>query len=254
MLINVICQLHQGFKLKLNIDAQHKMEVDYTVGVRQDDNMVPILFLFLMQAFNKSYAKHNPPPPNDPFDTEFCYHQTTATPPVAIFGTSPTQLEHMAQLFDLTRHFLLMMLLTSMEHALKDMKQLVNCWYTFADSVSSCMLALLMPMAIRLPSPKLKQCTAELDAAKADLVFGDKNELYIPFTDCFKYLGSCIHESLCDDVEIDYRLQQATQQATALQNFWNLTVDPHTKRQMFLAIPVNTAFYGCESWTLTANL
>jgi hypothetical protein len=102
--------------------------------------------------------------------------------------------------------------------------------------------------------PTLPKEPDELATAKADLVFRDNNEFFIPFMDCFKYLGCCIHESLRDDIEIDYHLQQATQQAAALQNFWNSTVDLHTKRQMFLAIPVNTAFYGCESWTLTANL
>jgi hypothetical protein len=105
--------------------------------------------------------------------------------------------------------------------------------------------------------PALPKEPDELATAKADLIFGDNNEFFIPFTDCFKYLVSCcIHESLRDNVEIDYHLslQQATQQDTALQIFWNLTADLHTKQQMLLAIPVNTAFYGCKSWTLTTDL
>ena len=34
--------------------------------------------------------------------------------------------------------------------------------------------------------PALPKETAELDATKADLVFGGNNEFYIPFMDCFK--------------------------------------------------------------------
>jgi hypothetical protein len=77
--------------------------------------------------------------------------------------------------------------------------------------------------------PALPKEPAELATTKADLVFRDKNEFHIPFMDCFKYLGCRIHESLCDNVEIYYLLQQATQQAAALQNFWNSTADLHTK-------------------------
>ena len=102
--------------------------------------------------------------------------------------------------------------------------------------------------------PATPKTPTELATAKADLIFGSNNKFYIPFTACFKYLGCCIHESLRDDEEILHHLQVATQQAAALQNFWHSSADIKTKWQIFLAIPVNTALYGCESWTLTADL
>ena len=58
-LIDVIRHLHNEFKLELKLDAKNHMEIDYTAGIRQGVNMAPILFLFLIQAFNESYAKHN---------------------------------------------------------------------------------------------------------------------------------------------------------------------------------------------------
>jgi hypothetical protein len=38
-LIDIIRWLDRDFKLKLKIDAKNKMEIDYTVGVRQGCNM-----------------------------------------------------------------------------------------------------------------------------------------------------------------------------------------------------------------------
>jgi hypothetical protein len=55
--------------------------------------------------------------------------------------------------------------------------------------------------------PALPKEPDELATAKDDLISGDNNEFFIPFTDCFKYLGYRIHESLLDHVEIDYHLQ-----------------------------------------------
>jgi hypothetical protein len=44
------------------------------------------------------------------------------------------------------------------------------------------------------------------------------------------------------------------QQVGALTSFFrNKAVDMDTKRQIFLAIPANTALYGCESWALKAH-
>ena len=101
-------------------------------------------------------------------------------------------------------------------------------------------------------SPKTE---TELQRAKSDLIFGNQNhQLYIPFDKTFKCLGCRIAESLNDEVEISHRLTQASNQVAALKNFWNSSVDLQTKRQIFLAIPVNTALCGCESWTLTTQL
>jgi hypothetical protein len=58
-LINVIRQLHNNFNLKLIFDKKNKAFIDYSISVRQGDNMAGLLFLFLMQAMDDSFqAQH----------------------------------------------------------------------------------------------------------------------------------------------------------------------------------------------------
>ena len=55
-LISVICCMHKNFQLKFSIGSTQCV-VNYTVGVRQGDNMAPIPFLFLMHAMSETLAK-----------------------------------------------------------------------------------------------------------------------------------------------------------------------------------------------------
>jgi hypothetical protein len=67
-------------------------------------------------------------------------------------------------------------------------------------------------------------------------------------------LGSRITTDLKDIADINNRLRQAKGQVAALGTFFRTNADTWSKRLMFLAIPTNTALYGAESWTLTAEL
>jgi hypothetical protein len=59
---------------------------------------------------------------------------------------------------------------------------------------------------------------------------------------------------LKDVTDINNQLRQAKGQAAALSTFFHSTADTWSKRLIFLAIPVNTALYGAESWTLNVEL
>jgi hypothetical protein len=54
--------------------------------------------------------------------------------------------------------------------------------------------------------------------------------------------------------DINNRLRQAKGQAAALGTFFHSTADTWSKQLIFLAIPMNTALYGTESWTLNVEL
>jgi hypothetical protein len=95
---------------------------------------------------------------------------------------------------------------------------------------------------------------AELDATKADIIFCDNNQYYIPFTTKFKYLGSHITHNLKDITDISTHLHQAKEQTTALGTFFHSSADTSSKCLIFLALLINTALYGAESCTLTFNL
>ena len=50
--------------------------------------------------------------------------------------------------------------------------------------------------------PADQKTNAEMQSATADLIFGDDNEYYIPFTNTFKYLGCHINTSITNETEI----------------------------------------------------
>ena len=70
----------------------------------------------------------------------------------------------------------------------------------------------------------------------------------------FCYLGCIFTSDLSDKTEILTRLRNASNQIGAMANFFRSTADISTKLQIFMAVPVNTALYGCESWALTEYL
>jgi hypothetical protein len=74
---------------------------------------------------------------------------------------------------------------------------------------------------------------------------------YVTFSRKFKYLGSRISYSLCDDDDINARLAAASQSMGALKEVWrNSHLDTYSKYLLFCAIPVNLLLWGCENWSL----
>ena len=103
--------------------------------------------------------------------------------------------------------------------------------------------------AMFIPARPMTQ--EDIDAATTNIVFGTQ---YVPFTQEFQYLGSRMTTDLKDVTNINNRLRQAKGQAAALGTFFHSTANTWSKRLIFLAIPVNTALYGAESWTLNVEL
>ena len=75
---------------------------------------------------------------------------------------------------------------------------------------------------------------------------------FVSFTNCFKYLGSIISSNLNDEIDIDARISQANKAMGALRGYFRCPqVNLHSKRLIYLAIPINLVLWGVESWALT---
>jgi hypothetical protein len=80
------------------------------------------------------------------------------------------------------------------------------------------------------------------------------NEGTISFCQQFKYLGSTVTNDLRDDVEIEIRIKKANAQFGALKSvLLRKTLRLQTKINLFNAIVINTALWGCESWSLSSS-
>ena len=254
-LINVICRMHENFQLKFSLGST-RCVVDYTVGVRQGDNMAPILFLFLMHAMSETLAKKRAREQQIPGLT-FRYHRTTGSQrgrirnqpqpqrtqgisfelvdalfvdDTAVVASSYDDLTHAA--VELHEHFRRFGLLMHVGTLLED--------GTWEKSKTEAMF---------FPAN-----TSGTDGAVPPPALFPDGQHRIEYTAVFRYLGSRLTPSLTDATDIDIRIRQASNQLGAAGNFFRSCADLHTKRSVFLSIQVNTLLFGCESWALTTEL
>jgi hypothetical protein len=77
------------------------------------------------------------------------------------------------------------------------------------------------------------------------------NGAYFHFTNSTKYLGSIVTSCLRDSADITARTSKAYGTIGALKQFFiGREVPLDIKLMLYLAIPLNTVTWGCESWAL----
>jgi hypothetical protein len=71
----------------------------------------------------------------------------------------------------------------------------------------------------------------------------------------FKYLGSFVSFSLCNDFDIENQVTAATLLMGALKKVWNSPhLDIWSKYLLFWAIPMNLLLWGCKTWLMQKAL
>jgi hypothetical protein len=83
----------------------------------------------------------------------------------------------------------------------------------------------------------------------------DVDDGFVTLCRHFKYRGSFVSFSLCDDFDIKNRVTAAMQSMGALKNVWNSPhLDIWSKYLLFRAIPMNLLLWGCEMWSMRKAL
>ena len=78
---------------------------------------------------------------------------------------------------------------------------------------------------------------------------------FVTFCHRFKYLGSFVSFSLCDDYDIKKHVTSTTQSMGALKNVWDSPhLDIWSKYLLFRAIPMNLLLWGCETLSMRKAL
>lgn len=217
------------------------------MGVKQGDNMAGILFLFLIQAMAETLADH--------WDIEtpkFWFHNNTnhARPLGRLIGQPWKSLGTVFELF----YFLYVddigFLFLSYDELVRGSRILFAHFARFGlimhigrgDKASK-------SEAMFFPRRSLHAPVNDADVATFDVHNG-----FISFTNAFKHLGCIIIPCLHDDAEISACIRKAMGQLRSLVNVFRANDVPLAvkRRATYIALPLNTVLWGCESWILKA--
>ena len=261
-LINVIKCLYQPVTIKFTW-GKNKHDFPSLVGVKQGDNLAPILFLFIMQAAMETleavWSQHNIEAPSFSWDPD--------SEDGSINGTITTQPTHRAgTIFQFFRSLYAddgAFMFSSRDDMINGMSLLhlhfQRCgllMHVGTRATPSSKGSKSKTEAMYFPSKQLKDIPAdELAANKADFDLTCEGGGCISFTDEFRYLGSLISCDLTDNSDIQQRIGLASKAFGSLRKeiFCNQSLKEVTRVRLFTAIVINLLLWGCESWTLTAG-
>jgi hypothetical protein len=249
-LLDVIKRLYDGASVNLKIGEAEPRSIPYTVGVKQGDAMAPVLFLFLIQAFaetiEEEWEKAEIEIPS------FNFHRNRERPIGRLVGQRTQSKGTLILLNNLLYVDDGAFIFTNRE----DMEKAAGLIFDhFAK------FGLIMHIgtngkkskteAVYYPPKLLNE--GEEPKVKITETFPVKHG-YVGFTENFKYLGSLINSDLRDIHEIKQRIRKATNQMHELNHLWrNKHVEQDIKVWLYLALPVNTLLWGCESWAISAE-
>ena len=239
----IITRLHTGCQVKLKV-GDSDIQFDSTIGVKQGDNLAPILFLVVMQAVIETLEPIWPAEKLD-FRTKehgCCQGQNWTTKGRIFKFWASLYADDTAIVFRSRAE--LEMCMPVLDAHLKRFGMLMHVKSAGGkkEAKTECMF---------FPRPGLAYESGDT----SPVLVNDKGDT-ISFCKSFKYLGSRIHWDLCDDDDVLSRLKAATGAFGSLRDsvFNSKFIRPYTKKIVYLTIVVNLLLYGSESWCLTEKL
>ena len=253
-LVSVIMKMYTNVSIKFDIEDVKKT-ISSTSGVKQGDNLAPVLFLYVVQAVIDTWEQRWDegnlplrwlPPTNTGKDRgqltsinwrnsgeTFDINETLYADDAAFCFTSKEKLTKGTKLlqeifdeFGLTIH--------------------IGTGFGTPEKEDSKTVAMFIPGA---------GSSTNIELAESPLIFNTEDKQYIPFVKIFCYLGTLITTNLRDDSDIDNRVRLAKGALAALKkNVLNCRSLPQkAKTRAFQSLCVSLLLAGCETWSLTST-
>jgi hypothetical protein len=250
-LVDVVRRLYHDTEIKLKVGKEERT-IPHSVGVKQGDNMAPALFLFLMQAMAEALEKEWTECDIDV--PQFRHFEEREGGRLLGQGWR-------AQGKLLELHCLLYVddgafLFTNRKDTITASRLIHRTMARFGlimhigrDGKKSKTEAMCHPPSYqecREQQEEVGETSEEALCAAADGC--------VTFARKFKHLGSWTTQDLRDDTDIKVRVGKARAQAQQLANIWRCKhITTEFKKMLYIQLPLNTALWGAESWTLTAE-
>jgi hypothetical protein len=251
-LVRAVETLYTDVSVKIQV-GKEKRSIPYTIGVQQGDNMAPVLFVFLMQAFAETLEKKwkgewgiN--------SLQYRYLKQVNAIRGRLRAQSTTTAGTVFELIYLLYVDDGVFMFETEQEMVKGADLIAEHFKVFGlkmhygkDGGKSKTEAMYFPGNLQ---PQNYMTEEEIQSKRFPVQDG-----YVTMTKRFKYLGSWIVDDLRNDYEVEVRLKKATQQVGALAPlFHSKSIPIRTKYLVYVAIPLNTALWGCESWSITGTM
>ena len=238
-LVSLISRLHTDVKVKLKV-GEADVTFDATIGVKQGDNMAPVLFLFYIQA---AIEKMDRDWPVDRPEFLFKMDSTVTGRPYTAKGA---RFNFWTSLYADDGGFLF--------NSRSDLK-------AGARTVYICLLAFGLKMHVAGKTEALYVPAHRSDYDHADLTKVDVIDVngtvvgFVPFSEVFRYLGSHIHWSLSDEFDVKHRITSANGAFGALSStLCDRRVNYALKGKIYCTLVFSILLYGSECWALSQAL
>jgi hypothetical protein len=245
-MIQVLQKLYTDVTINLRVGEKLE-QFPSTSGVKQGDNLAPVLFIYVMHAVSNSLDK------KWNFETpDFRWRPDTQA------GDARGQLcgtRHSTKgtLFSFFKSYYVddtAFILLSREELVTASKLIVSHFRRFGLTIhtgSRSKKEDSKTEAIHFP------ISGEVSSAAATEDIEIDDDRFMSFCIKFKYLGTFFVPSLSDTADITKRISQARQLFGSMnkQLLGNKRISMDIRKRLYQAMVVNIALWGCESWALT---
>jgi hypothetical protein len=234
-LTSIIIKLYKDSKVKTKL-GKCKILIDYMAGVHQGDNMSPVLFLFVIQAFLDTLKIETQPiefayfPENKNGNTHTCKSrllgQNAKAKGKSFSLQSPFYVDDSA--FILNNHFELERTAATLY---KHFSRFGLCMHVGSNLEKSKSVAMLFPKTLK--EAKLQK---KVENTPEDLEFMTSKRIH--FVQELKYLGSIITPILNEGAEIESRIKKSWSLIGITKHFFECkNIDIRVKYQVYIAGP-----------------
>jgi hypothetical protein len=242
-LVTVIMKMYADIEVSTSV-GNAKATFPSTSGVKQGDNLAPVLFLFAIQAAAESMSK------NWSFDKP----DLTVTSKSLMNERDHAKTGHISLDFNRSFYaddaaFVFLSRAELIEGSTFLTKEFARFGLTVHLGTKEPTRVTAKTEAMHIPA----RGTTPEPTATADYDVLD-NGRFISFCDSFRYLGTQITPDLDETFEIDTRIRAATKAFMSMKDiFFNKKIDLKTRKQLYLQIPLNIVLWGCDSSALKSS-
>jgi hypothetical protein len=247
--IATIKKMYTNINIKISIEDAEFI-FNSISGVKQGDNLAPVLFLFVVQAAietmhaNWATMKIATPALNYfPSEINGCLSVRSSK--------KSTPLHHNATLYADDSAFIFLSksdLITGTTFVKDTFAQFgleVHLGCTNTPNSKSKTEAMYFPAH----SKPIEEVEEELISGR----FIISENKFVKFTNKFKYLGTYLAQDLSDDTDVNDRITAASKNFNALgkELFRNRKISLHIRCRLYVATTINILLWVCDTWALT---